>query len=407
MIKKLRRKFIIIAMISIVTVLFLILGIINIANYNSVNVRADNTLSILIDNGGKFPKEDKVMGEPKPLPNGISPEAPFETRYFSVFLDKGGKVYGVDTGYIAAVSTEKALELAEKAYSSGKRTGFYDDYKYTSVEYKEGSLIVFLDCGRSLGTFRTFLTISVFVSIIGIALVYILVFVLSKIAVRPMLESYEKQKRFITDASHEIKTPLTIIGANTEVMEMENGETKWTLSTKEQINRLTELTNYLIALSRMDEGEGQRLKTDFSLSNAILEVAEPFMSLAKIENKLIDMEIERDISYWGDEKAIRQLVSILLDNAIKYSDKGGSIKVVLRRNGRRNELSIYNSVEYIIPGDHIEFFDRFYRGDASRNSSSKGYGIGLSLAKSIIESHKGKITARSEDEKSLIVLVTL
>ena len=290
MIKKLRRKFIIIAMISIVTVLFLILGIINIANYNSVNIRADNTLSILIDNGGKFPKEDKVMGEPRPLPNGISPEAPFETRYFSVFLDMGGRVYGVDTGCIAAVSTEKALELAEKAYSSGKRTGFYDDYKYINVEYQEGTLIVFLDCGRSLGTFRSFLGISVLVSIIGIALVYILVFVLSNIAVKPIAESYKKQKRFITDASHEIKTPLTIIGANTEVMEMEDGETKWTLSTKEQINRLTELTNYLIALTRMDEGEVQRLKTDFSLSNAIIEVAEPFMSLAKIENKLIDME---------------------------------------------------------------------------------------------------------------------
>jgi len=407
MIKKIRRKFIIIAMASIFTVLFGILGVINITNYHNINNRADRILSILIENGGKFPKPDKPMGERDRLPPDISPEVPFETRYFSVFFDNSGNIYASNTGSIAAVSNESALNYAKEAYSSGKKSGFYENYKYKIAKYNDGTFIIFLDCGRDFDTFHTFLTVSIFVSFVGIILVFILVLVLSQIAIKPIAESYEKQKQFITDASHEIRTPLTIIDANTEIAEIKTGENKWTQSTRQQIKRLTELTSTLIALARMDEGNTKILMTDFSLSNAVLEATEPFMSLAQVQGKSLEINVERDISYFGDENALRQLLSILLDNAMKYSNDKASIKLTLKRNGKKRELTVFNTVDNIKQGNHSEFFDRFYRGDISRNAEMAGYGIGLSLAKSIAENHKGNISAKSDDGKSLTITVLL
>lgn len=407
MIKKIRKKFMIIAMVSIFAVLFGILSIINISSFHNISTRADKILSVLIENGGKFPKPDKPSGEHGHLPSGMSPEVPFETRYFAVFFDDNGNISSSNMGFIAAVSSDNALEYATKAYISGNERGFYDNYKYEKAKYNDGTFIVFLDCGRDFDTFRNFLAMSIFVSLVGMILVFILVLVLSKIAIKPIAESYEKQKRFITDASHEIRTPLTIIDANTEIFEMKNGVNKWTQSTHQQIKRLNELTNHLIALARMEEGNGQILMTDFSLTNAVLETAEPFMSLAQVQGKFLEIDAERDISYTGDENALRQLLSILLDNAIKYSNDKASIKLSLIRSGKKRELTVFNTVEHIKPGNHSEFFDRFYRGDVSRNTEIGGYGIGLSLAKSITLNHKGSISAKSEDEKSLTITVLL
>ena len=407
MIKKIRKNYIIIAMISIFLVLLGILGIINFTNYKEINTRADRTLSIIIDNGGKFPKQIKGKDGHSELPPDMSPEAPFETRYFSVFFDSNGSVHASDTSFIAALTSEEAVEYAEQVFLSGEENGFYNDYKYLSADYQGGTLIAFLDCRRDFDRFKTFLTTSILVSLAGMSLVFILVLVLSKLAIQPIVESYEKQKRFITDVSHEIKTPLTIIDANTEVIEMKEGETKWTKSTRMQIQRLTELTNRLISLARMDEGIEQMPKSEFSISNAIIETVEPFRSVAELQSKTLEVDVEKDITYNGDEKALRQLFSILLDNAVKYSDTGGNIKVRFRKTGRRNELTVTNTAYGIMKGNYPQFFDRFYRGDSSRNSKSGGYGIGLSLAKSIVEAHKGKITARSEDGESITVTAIL
>ncbi|MEG0895264.1 MAG: HAMP domain-containing sensor histidine kinase [Oscillospiraceae bacterium] len=255
--------------------------------------------------------------------------------------------------------------------------------------------------------FSDFLTTSILISFLGILLVFLLVLLLSKIAMKPICESYAKQKRFITDASHEIKTPLSIISANTEVIEMENGESKWTNSTNQQIKRLTNLTNQLISLSRMEEENTQISKTDFSLSNAILETTEPFSAIAQTKNKKFEIAVSPNISYYGDEKSLRQLFSILLDNAFKYSDENGNIKVSLKKSGVKKEIIFFNTVEDISVGSHNDFFDRFYRNDTSRNSKTGGYGIGLSLAKSIVELHKGKIKAFSVDGKSFAISILL
>ena len=268
-------------------------------------------------------------------------------------------------------------------------------------------MVIFVDCRQEVSAFRTTLITSVTVSALGLLAVFILVLIFSGRAFKPVAESYEKQKQFITDAGHEIKTPLTIIDANTEVTEMEQGETKWTKSTRNQIKRLNDLTQQLITLSKMDEGGGGIQKEKFSISDAVEETINQFEILAGKADKAFDIKIQPDVDYLGDEKAIRQLVGILTDNAIKYSVKGSIIRVSLEKKGKKIYIRFYNEADNVVKGRLDVLFERFYRTDASRNSKTGGSGIGLSVAKAIVTAHKGKITAESEDGKSLTISVTL
>mgnify|MGYP002706656680 FL=1 len=218
----------------------------------------------------------------------------------------------------------------------------------------------------------------------------------SKKIFKPVAESYDKQKRFITDASHEIKTPLTIIDANTEVIEMVSGESEWTRNTRDQVKRLTALTNQMVALSRLDENPEPREKAEFNLSDVAYEVIDHFTSLSEVKGKRINADIQNGIIYIGDENSIRQLISILVDNAMKYAVSSEAIDITLKRDGRKVRFTLGNLTEGMEEGDQRMLFERFYRPDSSRNSETGGSGIGLSLAKSIVESHKGKITAKCD-----------
>ena len=410
MIKKLRQKFIAIAMLSVFIVLALILGIINIRVYSNVNVRTDEILSILTENEGRFPNMGKKPGTnkmDKKMKEGMSPETPYETRYFTVFFDDRGNVSAADTGFVAAISTDDAMELAKEAYENSRASKFIGNYKYKKANFNGGTMVVFIDCSRDLDTVHSFVMTSIIMGSIGMILVFILVVILSKIVVKPMAESYDKQKRFITDASHEIKTPLSIISANTDIVEMENGESQWTKSIRHQVERMSSLTNSLVSLARMDEGVNLMNMKDFSLSDAVFEEAEYFKSISQSNGKSLEINIEENISYRGDEKILRQLVCILLDNAMKYSNDGGNIEISLKKKGRRSELCVSNSVEKIEKGNHDILFDRFYRGDSCRNSGTGGYGIGLSMAESIVKNHKGSITSVSPDSKTIKFICTL
>ncbi|MEE0732083.1 MAG: HAMP domain-containing sensor histidine kinase [Acutalibacteraceae bacterium] len=408
MLKRLRRKFIGITMCSIVLVLGSIIGIINLANYWNINNNADALLSVLAENDGVFPRVGDMEGSgQKPPPRDMSPEAPFNTRYFTVVLRLDGTVFSVDTGRIAAVSSEEAAEYAAQLYAQGKTGGFFENYKYQAHACNEGIMYIFLDCNEELETFYSFLFVSILASLIGILLVFALVLFFSKLAVRPVAESYEKQKQFITDASHEIKTPLTVIDANTEVLEMESGENEWTKSIKNQVKRLASLTEKLVFLSRMEEENAALQMADFSLSEAILQTAQPYEAIAEVQGKTLSLEIERNVSYYGNEASLRQLISLLLDNAMKYSNPGGSIAVQFRTAGKNKVLSVKNTVSHIQKGKLDMLFERFYRLDSSRSSQTGGYGIGLSVARAIVTAHKGKISAQSDDGRSILFTIVL
>lgn len=412
MIGKLRKKFIAIAVLSTFLVLSIIISGIHIMNYNRIENNSDRMLSLISENGGKMPfdKPKFLMGKKDDIDRKemmhFSPETPYETRYFSVFINENGVVERADTGRIAAIDTENAVLYAKEVYNGNKTKGFEGNYRFLKYEENGTTIITFLDCTRELEGFKSFVLISVIVSILGLIAVSVLIVIASKIILKPVEESYLKQKQFITNAGHEIKTPLTIIDANTEVIEMINGESEWTDSIKNQVKRLSSLTADLISLSRMEE-ESRFVMNDFPISEVIEEESDVFKNMAEIKGKEMTVEIEKNINYKGDEKAIRQLASILLENAIKYTNDNGKIDVKLKKNGRKIQFSVYNTVRKITKEDTERMFERFYRADSSRNSETGGYGIGLSIASAIVSAHKGKIKAEIIDEKSLKITVNI
>lgn len=419
MIRRLRRKFIVACMVSLTIVLTVILGGVNLMSYQKVVSDADAVLALLDANGGVFPKNhggqhtETVLPDGGPLvkkdlfgQRGMSPETPYESRFFSVLLGEDGQVIQTDTGQIAAVDEEEAVVYAQIVSASGRSSGFWGNYRYLLCEDEQGSLIIFLDCGRSLSSFRTTLLTSVLLALLGLLAVLVLLLILSKRIVRPVAESYEKQKQFITDAGHELKTPMTIISADADLAEMECGENQWISDIRRQAQRLTDLTNDLIYLSRMEEEQPKLQRIDFPLSDVTEEMAQSFQALAKSQEKEFTLHIQPMISFTGDEKAIRQLLSILLDNALKYSPAGGQLKLVLEKQGRTIVLLVSNTSAQPIEQDKLpHLFDRFYRTDQSRSSQTGGYGLGLSIARSIVLAHKGKIRAESADGRTLTFMI--
>ena len=438
MLKTLRRKFIISAMAAFTVVLLLILAVINTMNFIGVRAnlvtRLDMVCSV-IENKGELQIDEKpelLPEEDVPPPeneNGgqtpadtrrgnkfsffsigkdLSKEAEFDSRFFTVTLSPEGEVTDVYTGRIAAVDEATAALLAKEAAEKGKTKGITGEYMYKTAACENGGLkYTFLDCSRELDAFYSFLTASALTALGGLSAVFVLLTLFSGAIIRPVAESYEKQKRFITDASHELKTPLAVINAANEVTEMESGETEWTRSIAKQISRLTSLTDKLVMLSRMDEESYKPTTARFDLSAAVLETAQSFEAVAQHKNKRYEIDVEPGISFDGDENALRQLVSLLVDNAMKYSDEGGFIGVSLKRSGKNTALRVTNTVEKIKKGNNEVLFERFYRADASRNSATGGHGIGLSVAKAIVLAHKGKITVVSPDGKSLVITATL
>lgn len=406
-------------MLSTMLVLTAIMGVVNFSNYREMLDRADEMTALLEQNDGKFPEEpsrheqDDTETPPAKPENDekdksrFSVETPFETRYFTVTVDENGEVTDCDLDRIAAVDEETAEEYTQTAQQKNKTTGFQGIYRYRVTETEDGTKYVFLDCRREISNFRTVLVTTISVSLLGLAAVFVLVVIFSRMVFRPVEESIQKQKRFITDASHELKTPLTIIDANTEVMEMESGESQWTKSTRKQIQRLSGLVQQLVTLSRLDEEKGLEEKCEFNLSEAVSECVQPYESLAQTREKNLTLNIEENLTYTGDERSIRQLAGILMDNAVKYSSENGNITLTLKKKGKKIFLEVYNDADDLPQGKLDVLFERFYRLDSSRNSGTGGSGIGLSVAKAIVQAHKGKITAENKNGRGLTITVIL
>lgn len=409
MIRKLQRKFVIITMASLLLVMTLIIGSINAINFYQINHRIDGILQMLTDNDGRFPKFEKGGGRPPRPSQGphFNAETPFQTRYFTVQAAPDKTVIQIDTGHIAAITSSEAEEYGIKVLKNGRAMGYLGTYKYKQVEKPYGTLIVFVDCSSQLSTGFSFLLISLGIACASFLLVLILVGAFSKKAIQPVIASMEKQKQFITDASHEIKTPLAIISANAEVLEMTSGQNEWIDSIRNQIGRLDQLVKDLLTLSKMDEGGMKLVFTDFSLSDAVEETVKPFESVAEAQGKKLEMKIQQQVSYKGAESALRQLVSILTDNAFKYSDEHGTIRVSLSQSGKSTKLEVFNTVEAVTEEHPERWFDRFYRSDASRSRQTGGYGIGLSIARTIVEAHKGRILVKNVDGKAVAFTVKL
>ena len=402
MIYRLQKKFILICTVSVLTVIALVFSVILVLNISSMNRNMDMLADRVSEGGGRFPGSMTEKPQPEKIPpqnnqnfDFITPETPFSTRHFTVFFDKNGNVQQTFMEAIFSIPEGKAIEYAEYAIGEGDERGWIYNYRYKVFPTEKGYGVVLVDGSMSRSSLMQSMTIAGFVLLGCAALVLILIFLLSKKAVKPIAESYEKQKQFITDANHELKTPLTLILANLDIAEAELGQNEWLDDIRAEGHRMTGLVNQLVALSRMDE-EGQPLNiTEVAFGELVADTVSEFEPLAKERGKTLTASVDKETSYLGDEALLRRLVGILMDNAIKYCDQGGEISVTLRR-GRRIVLTVENTYAAVGEIELTRLFDRFYRADKARKFTG-GYGVGLSMAKAIVEKHKGEITAYKTD----------
>ena len=412
MIYRLQKRFILISTVSVLLVVALVFSVMLMLNISSMNKNMDVLADRVSEGGGRFPDSFGEMPRPGKTPpdndqnfNFITPETPFSTRHFTVFFDKNGEVSETMMESIFSIPEGKAIDYAESAINSRKERGWIYNYRYKVFSTQTGCGVVLVDGSMNRSALMQSTTIAGIVLLACAALVLILIFILSKKAVKPIAESYEKQKQFITDANHELKTPLTLIMANAEIAELELGKNEWIDDIRTEGNRMAELVNQLVALSRMDEEEQSMHITEVAFGDLVADTVSEFEPLAKGRQKLLSANVDTNITYLGDEALLHRLMGILMDNAIKYCDHGGEIFVTLRRS-RRIILTVENTYTAVDELDLPRLFDRFYRADKSRKFTG-GYGIGLSMAKVIMEKHKGEITAYKKDNTHIGFKVTL
>ena len=398
MLKKLRRRFIAAAMAAIGAVTLVLLCAVNLWNYKITTDSLDATLDIMSLTGSYSSGKDYSLPE---IFGGHSSEEMYMTRFFAVYYDQNGKAAGVFRDYIATVSVEQALSYSSDALSSGRERGYYGDYRYRVLGASGGSIVVFLNAVPEQQSMKTLLRVSVIVSLLALLAAFALITAFSKKATAPYMKNMQLQKQFITDAGHELKTPLTSISTSADVLKLETGENEWVDNIQKQAARMSKLVANLVTLSKLDEGAQSPDMCDFSLSDAAWEVSEPFELRAVAQGKKYSRSIEDSITVHGDMAAVQQMISILLDNAFKYSDEGGEIRLSVRKQHKGSVIEVYNTCAEGSLGDISRFFDRFYRADKAR-SADGGTGIGLSIARAVAEAHGGSISAESADGRSIV-----
>ena len=394
MFKSLRKKFIATAVGSVAVVVAVLAITLNFINFNKLEERIDTTLL----EASKSQALIKIFTEDgDDLVITKNSSSPTDYNGFSIAkVDNIGRVIKAYRDDSLLPDQDALQDKVIEAIKVGKTSGFIGSYRFLKVESNVGNLILFLNCQRELDSFESFLKNSILISFVVIVSVLILVILVSKKVIAPIQETYIKQKQFITGASHELKTPLAIISSNADVLEMEHGDSKWTNNIHNQVERLSSLVNSLVVFSRMEEKDSVE-RAQFNLTEALKSRIEDFNELANFQKKYIVTDIDSALNYYGEKDSIVQLMDILLENAIKYAPEDSDILVCLKKNRKNAILKVSNKAD-VKKGDLSKVFDRFYRLDESRNSTIKGYGIGLSMAQLIAEKHRETIRAYSPED---------
>ena len=430
MIRKLRLRFIFAALLSILFVLASTIAAINAFNYVKMDGETNKTLNGIIDFFHQFllRRDGAVMEEqeqqreeeqfPAPMPFF---NQTFNEQFFVVAFDEEGSIYD----HFENVAPNKdddefRLLMATKIYHTSKDSGDVESYRFQTryiedldmmirpswgqqsqePEYRDFkyTYIAFVDTSERMHGFNNYLTTSLVIATISYTFLAGLIIFSSKIIFKTTEESYKKQKAFITNASHELKTPLTIISTDLELVEMDHGKSEWTESIHDQILRLNDMTKQLVTLSRLDEGNASNYPfAEFSLSKLASESVDSFISTFKSKKLTFSSDIASDIDIKGNRYLINELFYIFFDNALKYTKSNGEVSLTIKKNpNKKIEITFSNDVEDD-EMDVEQLFERFYR--SPKSSSQEGSGIGLSIAKEIVELHKGRINVSVKDGK--------
>lgn len=407
MLKKIQRRFILAAMAAFGTVMLLIIAGINLANYYRTTSMQDRLVEALFSHEQNVPAKPRAPRPPVGDMPGRDPEAAFMTRFFTVHCDTDGRVREVLRDYISSVDEETAKTYAQDVLSKGRERGYYKDYRYLVSRSENGISVLFLNTAIQMQSMRSLFWVSLLTGVGSLLLVFVLVVLFSRRAIRPYMKNIERQKQFITDAGHELKTPITSIATSADIAAMEHEGDEWIENIRKQAARLTKLVGDMVVLSRLDEETPFPEKSRFSVSEAAWETAEPFAVLAKAKEKNFSQSIEDNISFLGDRSAIQRMISILLDNAVRYSDDGGEIQMRIYHRRGKVCIEVSNTCDLPEVSDLDRLFDRFYRLDESRSAETGGTGIGLSMVRAIAETHGGRAAVESADGKEICFRVVL
>ena len=399
MTKALQKKFVVTAMAAITLLLLLLLGAINVVNSVLVSGEIERTLELIWQSegggDGLFPPPDPAPRGPEEGPKNAH-DTVLSSNYFLVRYDQEGTVAKVDVSRTSAVTEEEAQELAAQVYAGKREEGQVSRFRYLRREAPQGGgvTVVFLDTSEEVFSYIRVLLLSAAAGLGCWGLMLVFVILLSRRAIRPIAENIERQKQFVTNAGHEIKTPLAIIQSNTEAMELYLGESKWSRNIKEQTRRLSGLMQDLLTLARMDEGAAPAQKAALSLSGLAEQALEPFLQPMEAQGIALERDIQPEVSLTADPAQLEQLLSLLLDNAVKYTGPGGRIRLSVKQEGKRARLCLENTCPQLPTVPPEKLFDRFYRGDAARTQKEGGYGIGLAVARSLAQANQGSLHAQ-------------
>lgn len=374
--RRLQLHFVLLAVGALILLQSLIVGFSIGSSYQQMTRKADRIILLTITNPDSAEAKD--------------------ARYFRVSYHLGSKTFETDLSHTSLVTQKAAMDYAKEVIDSKTDKGYVDHYRYLVHRTKDSICITFLSRSMAMEFFQNNAKTLILVSLAGIGVMTMILSAVSSVVTAPLVKNHQMQKEFITSASHELKTPLTVISADAQLLESEIGENEWLSDIMKQASHMTQMTHRLVYLARMEEQDGQLVKIDFPISDLAEGVAESYRAVARNCGKRYEVDIQKDLSYHGDEKAIRELMVVLLDNAFKYSTGDGKISVRLYAEGQGVRFAVENTVVQIDPNQLDCFTERFYRSDTS--DRVKGFGIGLSIARVIAEAHKGKLMAELPED---------
>ena len=385
-IRRLQKRFILLSMTSLVIVIFIISCLMNIGNLITSRTMIKSLLTEICDNRGVLPDLLSIFGNDRNV-DALSPGYRDSTRFFAVLFNVDDSLREIKTERISAINTDAAVELARMAKDLGEGFGRSGAFYYKYDRYRDGSsIVVYMDCTAEIRAYLRVFYISMIIGLSLLLFAFPVICFFSNRAVQPEIRNAERQRQFITNASHELKTPLSVIRANTELLELMEGENEWTESTLRQVDHMNDLIKNLVLLSRSEE-----------TVDALRETVETFTPVATQAGKTLTGDIQDDIRIVADSGTIEQLASLLIDNAIKYCDEEGTVSVNAAKKGKGLRLVVSNTYTEGKDQDYSRFFDRFYRADTSHSELKKGYGIGLSIAQNIVQTYRGSIDVSWKD----------
>ena len=428
MIKRLRRRMTVMVIAVLVLVSVGIVLAIHLSIGRNIAAQAESSLAVMAEEnaGGRFSREtpppkpeeneddrSERMGKNqrgnrgKTLEIRDGKDAAGLGNSYTITLNDDGSVASWTSERTDLYTDEQVSAIAESIRADGKESGRIGTQFYRKTAKDGKTTLLVLDARLDFLSAASTLRSTILIAAAACLLLSLLAWLLIRRMVRPVEEAFVRQKQFVSDASHELKTPLAVISANAEVLEQEIGENEYLGYIRSEVKRTDSLVRNLLTLARMDRNEVPAEMKPFDLSHALLDVVLPFESTVYEAGKTLETDIPDGIECCGNEEMIKQLAVILLSNALKYSDENGRIRISLAARGKQREICVFNTGNPIPPEDREKIFDRFWRGDPAHSRETGGHGLGLAIARSIVEAHRGSITVKSTEKEGTAFTVLL